>query len=222
MKLKTILWGLGTILAIAAILAGPIMSRVEQAKYTVVEKQGKIEIRDYAPTVVAEVDVTGPRKKAISEGFRMIADYIFGNNAATSKISMTAPVMQQLGFVPDAPKSPKLTPGAPQPPEAKQAFDAWGMWKVRFVMPGQYTLGTLPKPASDAIHLKEVNGARYVAIRFAGLAENDSLRERTEQLNAFITAKNLKAMGQPTYAFYNPPWTLSPFRRNEVLIEVAK
>jgi hypothetical protein len=71
------------------------MSQVEQAGYDAVETQGSIEIRDYAPMTVAEVSVSGDREKAINDGFRKIADYIFGNNVASQKVAMTAPVIQQ-------------------------------------------------------------------------------------------------------------------------------
>lgn len=71
------------------------MSNVEQARYSVVEKYNNIEIRDCAPMIVAEAEVSGPRENAISEGFRIIADYIFGSNFTAQKVSMTAPVTQQ-------------------------------------------------------------------------------------------------------------------------------
>jgi SOUL heme-binding protein len=67
-------------LALAAASWGPMVSNVEQPNYTVVESNGKFEIRDYAPMIVAETDVTGTRQAAIREGFRTIAGYIFGNN----------------------------------------------------------------------------------------------------------------------------------------------
>jgi DNA gyrase inhibitor GyrI len=193
-------------IALASILAGPIMSDVEQPKYTVVETYDSIEIRDYAPLIVAEVEVTGPRKDAISQGFRTIADYIFGNNAAASKISMTAPVMQQLRAAPDA----------------KKSEDEVGAWKVRFTMPANYTMATLPKPTNDAVTLKEVKNARFATIRFSGMGDSDRLREKTAELTSFMREHHLKSISQPTYAFYNPPWTIGPLRRNEVLIEVPK
>jgi SOUL heme-binding protein len=78
-----------------ATLWGPIVSNVEQPKYQVVVDEGHIEIRDYAAMIVAETEVTGDRRKAISKGFRRIADYIFGNNTTAQKVPMTSPVTQQ-------------------------------------------------------------------------------------------------------------------------------
>jgi hypothetical protein len=92
------MWWLLAVLAvvlIGAALWGPIVSNVEQPKYTIVASSGNIEIRDYAPMIVAETQVTGERDEAINRGFRIIADYIFGNNAVAQKVPMTAPVTQQ-------------------------------------------------------------------------------------------------------------------------------
>ena len=83
------------VLLLGALLWGPIVSNVEQAKYSVVASEKDIEIRNYAPVIVAETEVAGERDKAISEGFRTIADYIFGSNLSSQKVVMTAPVTQQ-------------------------------------------------------------------------------------------------------------------------------
>ena len=77
------MWWLIAVVAVVllgAALWGPIMSNVEQPRYQVVESSGNIEIRDYAPMIVAEAEVSGDRPDAIGKGFRIIADYIFGNN----------------------------------------------------------------------------------------------------------------------------------------------
>lgn len=46
-------------------------------------------------------------------------------------------------------------------------------WKVHFVMPASYSLGTLPKPNNDAVKLEKVPGKRFTVIRFSGMAGED-------------------------------------------------
>jgi SOUL heme-binding protein len=204
------MWWLIAVVAavlLGAALWGPIVSNVDQPKYQVVESSGNIEIRDYAPQIVAEAEVAGDRRDAIGKGFRIIADYIFGNNTSAQKVPMTAPVTQQ--------GSEKIAMTAP----VTQQGDG-NIWRVRFVMPSNYTMETLPKPNNSAVKLKEIGAKRYAVIRFSGLAGEDSLKRRIEELNAFISAKNLTPLSAPTYAFYNPPWTLPFLRRNEVMVEI--
>ena len=169
---------------------------------------GNIEIRDYAQMIVAETDVAGERDDAISKGFRIIANYIFGNNSATQKVPMTAPVTQQ--------GSEKIAMTAPVTQQGEG-----NTWKVRFIMPSSYSMETLPKPSNPTVELKEDPAKRFVVIRFAGLGGDENLKHHTNELNDFIMAKNLTPQSPPTYAFYNPPWTLPFLRRNEVLIEIS-
>ncbi|MFZ4540858.1 MAG: SOUL family heme-binding protein [Rickettsiales bacterium] len=206
---KRMLWIIAGVAVIGAVAWGPIVSSVEQAKYEVVESQGDIQIRDYAPMIVAEVEVSGERKEAINQGFRMIADYIFGNNAPKQNVAMTAPVIQQT--------SEKIAMTAPVTQEG-----AGNSWKVRFVMPASHTMGTLPKPNNDAVKLEKVPAKRFAVIQFSGVAGEESLKSHTDELQAFVSTKKLNAISKPTYAFFNPPWTLPFLRRNEVMVEVAK
>jgi len=209
MRKKYMWWiiGIAGVTLLAAALWGPIVSNVEQPKYEVVESSGNIEIRDYAPMIVAEVDVTGGRRDAIGKGFRIIADNIFGNNTTAQKLPMTAAVTQQ--------DSEKIAMTAP----VTQQGDG-NTWRVRFIMPSSYTMETLPKPNNPAVELKQIGAKRYAVIRFSGMAGEDSLKRYTEELNAFIGAKKLTPLSAPTYAFFNPPWTLPFLRRNEVMVEI--
>jgi DNA gyrase inhibitor GyrI len=205
------MWWLLGVLAVfllGAALWGPIVSNVEQPKYTIGESSNNIEIRDYAPIIVAETEVSGNRREAINKGFRIIADYIFGNNTAAQKVSMTAPVTQQ--------ESEKIAMTAPVTQQG-----AGENWRVRFIMPSSYTMDTLPTPNNPAVKLKEIPTKRFAVIQFSGMGGEDSLRRHTKELNDFISANNLSPLSPPTYAFYNPPWTLPFLRRNEVLVEVA-
>lgn len=138
------------------------MSLVEQPSYTVIRSLGDVEVRDYPPMIVAEVEVSGERKRAINAGFRMIADYIFGNNSPSKKIPMTAPVTQQAG------ENIAMTA-----PVSQQS--AGGAWRVRFVMPSGYTLETLPTPNNAAVKLVVVPAERFAVIRFSGLAGDEAV-----------------------------------------------
>ena len=90
--MKILIIALVTGVVILAALAGNIMSNVEQADYKLVRSKENIEIRDYSPMILAEVEVSAERKQAIKQGFRILADYIFGNNTSNKKIDMTAPL----------------------------------------------------------------------------------------------------------------------------------
>lgn len=206
---KRMLWIIVAVAILGGVLWGPIVSNVEQSKYTVVESHNDIELRDYAPMIVAEAEVSGERAQAINQGFRIIADYIFGNNAAAQKVAMTAPVTQQ--------QSEKIAMTAPVMQQSRG-----DVWNVRFVMPASYTLETLPKPNNPAVKLKEVKGRRFAVIRFSGGSGEENLKKHKQALLEFISAKKLSALSEPTYAFYNPPWTLPFLRRNEVMVEIAR
>ena len=129
--------GIVAVLLLGAALWGPIVSNVEQPKYQVVESSNNIEIRDYAPMIVAEVYMPGERRDAIGKGFRIIADYIFGNNTTAQKLPMTAPVTQQ--------DSEKIAMTAP----VTQQGDG-NTWRVRFIMPSSYTMEALRARPSTA------------------------------------------------------------------------
>ena len=71
----------GTVLLTILILGtGTSAMAIEKAKYTVLEKNDKIEIRRYVPQIVAETFVDGDLKDAGSEGFRRLFAYISGDN----------------------------------------------------------------------------------------------------------------------------------------------
>lgn len=206
---KRMLWIIAGVAVLGFAAWGPIVSNVEQAPYTVAEAHGDIEIRDYPPLIVAEAQVAGERKEAINKGFRLIADYIFGNNTAQQSVAMTAPVIQQ--------PAEKIAMTAPVLQEG-----AGSSWMVRFVMPASYTLESLPKPNNEAVTLHEIPAKRFVVVRFSGMASDDNLKEHQDSLRSFIEAKKLHAVGEVMYAFFNPPWTLPFLRRNEIMMEIIE
>lgn len=179
----------------------------ETPSYRVESSKDGLEIRDYAPRIVAEVTVGGSRTGAINAGFRVLAGYIFGGNEARAKVAMTSPVAQVA--------SEKI---AMTTPVAQTGTD--GQWVVRFTMPQSYRMDTLPKPKDPRIKLLEQPGDREVVIQFSGLAGADVLASEEAKLRAFATQQGLTLGAGPFYYFYDAPFTLPWNRRNEIAFQL--
>ena len=201
---------------------------IEEPAFERLEKVENIEIRQYRPVIVAETFVDGDMGSASNDGFRLIADYIFGNNLSmrgaggkpSEKIAMTAPVS-----VEPIARSEKIAMTAPVNVEP-QGDSVGGVmhskrWRVQFSMPGEYSMATLPKPLNPAVTLREVPGKRYAVLVFSGFAGEEKVQQKTDELLVWLKGKDRRAIATPQLARYNPPWTLPFLRRNEILVEVA-
>jgi hypothetical protein len=213
----------GALMATSAALA------VEEPKYAVLDQEAGFELRQYAPLIVAETWVDGDMDAASNKGFRIIADYIFGNNKAptstqgeqgtqSSKIAMTAPVTLE----PDA-QPLKLDMTAPVSVQAAAVDSTWvetQRWRVQFVMPGKYTLASLPIPNNSAVTLREVPGKTVAVATYSGLNTDSRIRKETRRLTDWLQKRKLVPVGPPQLARYDPPWTLPMWRRNEIHLEI--
>ncbi|MCA3269982.1 MAG: heme-binding protein [Thalassospira sp.] len=168
------------------------MSKYSQPAYTV-EKisaaESPIEIRQYPPLLLA--GMTAPdaeRREAASAAFMPLFRYIEAAN-----IPMTVPVTQI--------KDPKA-PG----------------WRLQFIMPADKDKKALPAPDKAGMKLVEMPATRYAVIKFSGRASDTAIAENEQKLRSFIKAEGLRISGAPVYAYYDDPFTLPMFRRNEVLI----
>jgi hypothetical protein len=183
------------------------MSRVETPAYEVIESEGRFELRVYEPMIIAQVEVVGERRNAINEGFRMLADYIFGNNSQQSEIAMTAPVQQHEGS--------KIAMTAP----VQQQGDG-DVWQVSFVMPSQYTIDTIPLPNNSNVALVEMPNQTFAVRKFSGRSTQLNIKRHENELLEYVRDQGWETIGTPKYAFYNPPWTLPFMRRNEIMIQI--
>jgi effector-binding domain-containing protein len=208
-------------LMILSLTWGCSVSNAETPKYQTHMTDGSIEIRQYEPMIVAEVTMTGDRKQAINQGFKVLADYIFGNNITKSNIKMTAPVSQQ--------SSKKIAMTAPviQQQNSKIAMTApvtqqgnKDSWTIRFMMPSQYTIDSLPKPQDKRITIKTIPAMKVAAIRFSGMSTQKNIQSHKKELRTYLSKHVIESISEPSYAFYNPPWTLPFLRRNEVMIQI--
>lgn len=195
---------------------------IEEPKYDVIQTDGSFEIRKYSPILIAETFVDGDMDEASSKGFRLIADFIFGNNQVTdsnasSKIAMTAPVTAE-------PVSKKIAMTAPvtaEPQSFESNMQAAKKWRIHFVMPSQFTLANIPKPKNDAVTLRDVPSKFFVVHSYSGFNSLARIQAKTDEALEWANRKALKVLGQPQLSRYDPPWTLPMFRRNEIMLEVA-
>ena len=183
---------------------------IEEAKYSVVDKEADFELRQYEPHVVAETLVEGDFKEVGNVAFRLLFNYINGQNRKKESISMTAPVSQET-------ESEKISMTAPVNQESVS-----GKFRISFMMPAKYTLETLPEPVDSRVVLKKVPARLMAALKYSGTWSQKRYEEKKERLREWMQKRGLKPVGEPVFARYNPPFTPWFLRRNEVLIPVEQ
>ena len=206
--MKTIQTGIISMLLI--LITVPEAMAVEEARYTLVEKEESFEIRDYAPSIVAETLVEGDLEEAGSQAFGRLFRYISGNNTPRAKIAMTAPVTQQ----PEGQKIAMTAPVTQQP--------AGGKWVVSFMMPASYDMASLPRPLDPAVRLREIPARRMAVVRYSGSWSRKAYLEHRAKLEAWMAARQLQAIGEPVWARYDAPFKPWFLRRNEILYPIAQ
>lgn len=201
--------GLLTILLLWALGSYLVVRSIEKPAYTILEKRDGYEIREYKSYIVAETTVPGDRQEALTAGFRIIADYIFGNNVSKSGIAMTAPVLEAKASEKIAMTTPVLsTEGTPSDRT------------IAFVLPSSYTLDTLPLPNNPAVTIREVPAHKVAALTFTWYATPARIEAKKAELRARLTAANIQVAGEIQVAQYNPPLSMPLMLRNEILIPI--
>jgi hypothetical protein len=164
----------------------------ETPEYKVVRADGKIEIRDYPALTMATTPMSAD---GMNGGFGQLFRFITGSNESKEKIEMTAPVLID------------------NTTEKKT---------MSFIMPQATVSKGVPKPATSAVSLSSMPATRFVVLRFPGGRNAENEKNAIAVLRAWMTAQKLVGKGEPLFAYYDPPWTLIPFRRNEVMIRIEK
>jgi hypothetical protein len=208
-------------LILGLLSSGQVMA-IEEPKYEVLLTDGPYKIRQYAPTLIAETIVEGDMDEASNKGFRLIADFIFGNNQVaqslnSEKIAMTAPVTVE-------PQSAKISMTAPvtvEPQVDGSNMQLAKQWRINFVMPNHYTLASIPKPKNNAVNLREVPSKHFAVLTYSGFNTLSRVQAKTQEAIEWALKKDLKIIGTPQLSRYDPPWTLPMFRRNEIMIEIS-
>jgi effector-binding domain-containing protein len=190
------------------LLTGNAMA-TEEAKYNVLRKENRFELREYESHILAETTVDGEFEYAGNEAFDRLFKYISGYNKQQQNVAMTSPVGQE-------PSSRKIEMTSPV---GQQKQD--GQWVVSFMMPASFTLETTPEPKDPNVSIRQVPARLIAAVRYSGFWSEKSYRRNLAKLKDWMSNNRLTPLGEPIWARYNPPFMPWFLRRNEILIPVA-
>ena len=174
----------------------------EEPEFRPLETDGDHQIRDYPALTVAETLVNGPRREALDQGHRILADYLAAKSRDGDELPMLNPVIQDSG-----------APMASDPPLFDD--DLEGAWRTRFVMPAGRKADDLPD-TPEGVELVELPARKVAVLSFSGRWTDAQLREQEDRLRGWLSKRGVKPRGEPEYAFYNSPMIPGPLRRNEI------
>jgi hypothetical protein len=166
--------------------------QTEMYAYKVVKEYKTFEIRQYQEAVFARTTVTAKGySDGSSNGFRVLAGYIFGGNDKNESISMTSPV--------------------------KMSMD--DNMTMEFMMPSEYNLNSLPKPNNSSIEFYKKPAVMVAAIRFDGFYSESKFEKHKKILLDELAKNNIKHNNYFQFLGYNPPYQIVD-RRNEIIVEL--
>jgi hypothetical protein len=209
-------------------LAGLVGLRTEeQPRYKVTLREGTTEVRRYQPFVAATTTAQGDYETTAKQSFHKLAAYVFGNNARSVHMPMTAPVLRApeaaaRGEDGAASVQSEATEGTAASEEMTTTHT--GTWKMSFVLPSKFSLGTAPIPNDPSVRLSVEPAHTVAVLRYSGLTDEATIRAKTQELREWLGKHpGLKAdpKGTPTSAQYDPPFAVPFLRRNEVHIPLV-
>ena len=130
------------------------------------------------------------------------------------KIAMTSPVITKEGEKIEM-TSPVVTKEVGGRERKKKTVT------MQFLLPEMYKRAEdAPRPTDERVVIREEGGRKYGVVTFSGTAGESVVSEKVKKLTNDLERDGFKIVGEFVLARYNPPWTLPPFRTNEVLIPV--
>ncbi|MAB03968.1 MAG: SOUL heme-binding protein, partial [Candidatus Puniceispirillum sp.] len=172
----------------------PAMS-YEEPQYKIIKKTDIYEVRRYEQRTVAQA-----KYNEEDSGFRILFDYISGENESATDVAMTIPVTQSTEINMTAPVTQTNTRGK---------------LVMQFFIPKKYTKETAPRPKDSRIDIIDLPAAYYAVISYSGFASEENFQKHHRKLKNELDENRIVVSGPPIKATYNSPFTLPFFRRNE-------
>ena len=168
-------------------------AKLNQPEYDLIKQDGKIETRQYSEYVIAKTSIKQAGMGQNNNAFRTLASYIFGGNTNNQSIPMTAPVITQ---------------------NNSSNYD------MIFFMLGVQRPEDLPLPNNQKISLEYMEIGKTISISFGMWATEKRVNYYKEKLDKHIKQNHIQVQSSLMVAQYNSPWTLPPFRKNELLYKI--
>lgn len=168
------------------------MSKSETPDYDVLLKEKECEIRQYPEFFIVEYEDTNDPK--IKNAFGSLFKYISDDNKEKKKIAMTSPVIEEVTD---------------------------GMKKMAFVAPREFGVN-IPEPNNPKLKVKEFETGLLGVIQYSGLSHRSKKLKMMDKLEHWLSQKGYNRESEYMLAFYNAPFVLPMFRKNEIWVRVSK
>ena len=164
----------------------------KEPNYTLLKKDGSIEIRQYEKYVIAKtsIPITG---KDDNNMFRTLASYIFGGNENNESIPMTAPVT---------------------------TYQDSEKYNMVFYMLDADNIDDMPNPNGQDIVFESFELGKCAVLSFSWFTNQSKIDDYTNRLSAYLKENNIQAISSYMVNRYDPPWRLPFMRRNEIIVKI--
>ena len=165
---------------------------IESYTYNIEKEYENFQIRSYKSTLFTSVKLNNnDYNNASSEGFSILAGYIFGGNETGEKISMTSPVTMSL--------EDSMT--------------------MMFMVPNDLKKENLPTPNESKIEIKKEPAKTVAAIEFGGWADDKKIEFYKQKLISDLTSEGIVHSDKFYFYGYNAPYEVFN-RKNEIVVEL--
>jgi len=170
-------------------------STLEQPNYKVIDRlPGGVEIRQYEARTYASSHVDGTGIEARRQGFRLLFNYITGENNGDQEISMTVPVATEI--------------------KDKEHV-------MQFFLPSEFDEASAPTPKNPDVHIGTIAPRVEAALEYTGSQSTQRAEMHAFLIKNTLNDSNWQMTGDIRSMFYDPPFSIPFLRRNEVIVEVA-
>ena len=178
----------------------------EQLNYTVIDRIGDAEVRQYPPRVVAEVNDA----KDDNEAFMLLFRYISGQNSSNENVAMTTPVQVDKASMKIAMTAPVET--------SKSDDNAVSM---RFFLPRSFSADSAPKPNDSRIKIINLPEETFAVITYSGSNSEERFRGESDRLEKVLAGSKWKPTSAASFLGYDPPFAIPFLRRNEAIVKIG-